>query len=108
MPRGWLYGTPATPKGVASFSPGLLYSATLGAVASGQSLSATPKEVVAIGALKHISFIVCGARDATPFGVGLFSPRVSQGSRVRQPWAVRCNPVGIGLKSCEDCATFRS
>jgi len=54
VPRGLLYGTPATPKGVASFSPGLLYSATLGAVTLSQSLSATPKEVAAIGALKHI------------------------------------------------------
>jgi hypothetical protein len=61
VPRGLLYGAAATPKGVASFSPGLLYSATLGAVALSQSLSATPKEVAAIGALKHISFIICGA-----------------------------------------------
>jgi hypothetical protein len=44
-------------------------------VALSQSLSATPKEVAAIGALKPISFIVCGARDATPFGVGLFAAR---------------------------------
>jgi hypothetical protein len=36
------------------------------------------------------------SRDArNPVGVAEHRSHVSQGSRVRQPWAVRCNPFGI-------------
>ncbi len=90
-------------KGVASLSPGLRYSATLGMVPRKRiagRLMATPRGLRLQCPLHNAARFGCSSFEspgATPLGLGR-AQSLSQGSRVRQPWAVRCNPVGIALR----------
>ena len=92
------------PNGVASSSPGLPYSATLGDGAAAEAelvVAGNPEGVAAYGsrhtAPPRFALVLC-AKGATPLGFGTLYNPASQGSRVQQSWALRCNPVGIGLK----------
>ncbi len=87
IPGWWRY---ATPKGVASLSPGLLYSATLGDGAAPEPelvVGRNPDGVAAYGSSYTAPprFVVHrpGRQTRSPAGVGT-NPE-SQGSRVRQP-----------------------
>ena len=86
------------PEGVASFSPGLPYSATLGNVGAprtSRSFSTSKR----LRPSPRTLLVVLAASAATPSGLGAIALRPSQGSRVRQPWAVGRNPFGIESRS---------
>jgi len=91
------------PEGVASASPGLPYSPTLGDSAASmrcQSVAATPTGLRPGMVTKHDEKLVVhhsngGRRNPCR---GRVSEIMSQGRRVWQPWTVWCNPGWIALE----------
>ena len=90
------------PEGVASLSPGLLYSATLGDGVEWRTslvIDPNPEGVASCrmnchGAARFVIYRL-GEQGHNPVGVGKQRDPPPQGSRVQQPWASRRNPFGV-------------
>src|SRR6266849_8803702 len=103
FPNHLVFQSPDNPEGVASLSPGLLYSATLGdGVEPRTSLVVGPNPErgcvmsYRFTECRHGSLhIILGTPGPQPRWVGKQRDPSSQGSRVQQPWASRRNPFGV-------------
>jgi hypothetical protein len=90
------------PNGIASHSPRLSYSATLGRrVAMGSNPNGVAPLAGRMVSSETWRRSVTASVVRNPVGVAandrlrVSTPKITQGSRVQQPWAERCNPLRV-------------